>query len=113
MFFDHEARKKFYKEELKSGDIFEHNEELFQKISACPENLQRLNSAVFPKNAITIIGKIYIRRILYRVVFRICKIWQSSYDVDAGCAGGHAARKLAAREGVVGANRVQRQHGTP
>ena len=62
MFFDQEARKKFYKEELKSGEIFEHNEELFQKISACPENLQRLNSAVFPKNAITIIGKIYIRR---------------------------------------------------
>ena len=25
MFFDHEARKKFYKEELKSGEIFEHN----------------------------------------------------------------------------------------
>ena len=75
MIFDSEARKKFYKDELKLGELIEHNGGLYMaagngsdSLVAClPVNilnpskktLASIRNADFPENAVTVVGKIF------------------------------------------------------
>ena len=52
-----EERKKFYENDLASGEIFESNGDLFLSATATKEGMEKLKNAEFPKNSVTVLGE--------------------------------------------------------
>ena len=58
--FDDEARRKFYAAELESGEHFLYNGKICHSNVMSKEGLDQLKNAEFPKNAVTVLGKIIL-----------------------------------------------------